>query len=205
MIKIIKTLWHNITKVPEIKSYHVERLDFLGISTLGWAVISMFAGTAVSAFSSFQQGQAQSVMSGYNALIARQNADLTSKRMELAKTEKKIIEQRFRKKSERTLATQRASFAKAGVEAEGTPLIVAEETAAEIELDALAIRYAGTVEQSRLAAEQAGFEQADILSRMRGSQARIAGRLGAGSTLLTGLGRTAGIFTKRGTGKKEEI
>ncbi len=155
------------------------------------AAIFLGLGTAVQAYGQFQAGQAQAGMASYNALIARQNADLTSRRMELAKTEKEIIEQKFRKKGERTLASQRAAFAKAGVELEGTPLIVAEETASEIELDALAIRYSSSVEQAQLLSQKAGFEQADILERMRGRQAKGAGFIGAGTTLLTGIGRIA--------------
>lgn len=154
------------------------------------ALIIALIGAGVSAYSSYQQGQAQSAMANYNALIARQNADLTAKQMELQKGETDIAVKRHRAKTERTKATQRALFGKAGVEAKGSPLLLAEETATEAELDALVIRYAGSREQANILAQQAGFEQEAIIQRMRGTQARRAGTLGAGSTLLTGLGRT---------------
>ena len=154
-----------------------------------WLAIAVIASAALGAYSAYAQGQAQSKMAAYNALIARQNAELARKQMAIAKTEKEIIEARHRREAEKTLAAQRAGWAKAGVSMEGTPLIVAAESMSEAELDALAIRYASTVEQSQILAQAAGYEQQAQLERMRGRAARTAGYLGVGTSLLGGVER----------------
>lgn len=151
-----------------------------------WMIIPAIISALTGVYSAISSAQAQSSMSSYNALIARQNAALTASQMEIAKKEKGIIEARYRAQSEKTLASQRTGYAKAGVQMEGTPLLVAAETMGEAEIDALAIRYAGTVEQSQLLATQAGYQQQATLEKMRGKMYRTSGYLQAGTSLLSG-------------------
>lgn len=167
---------------------------FLGLSLLAWAVVGTVVGAGVSAYSAYAQGQAQAQMASYNALIARQNADLALEKSKLQKTQTRIVEKRHREATKRTLATQRLLYGKAGVTGAGTPLLVGAVTAMESEIDALAIRYAGSVEQANILAERAGYKQQETIAGMRGSAARTAGYLGAGSALLTGLSKFAGGF-----------
>lgn len=170
-----------------------------------WGIVAAIAtviGAGISAYSAYAQGQAQSRMAAYNALIARQNAELASEQIEIARKEKEITEARQRREAERKIAAQKPLWAKAGVTMEGTPLIVEAESLTEAELDALAIRYAGTVEQSKILAQQAGWKQEEMLQRMRGRSARAGGYLEAGTSLLTGLskvydtGKEAGWFKR---------
>ena len=81
------------------------------------------------------------------------------------------------------MSRQRALYGKSGVEIEGSPLLVMEDTAAQGEMDALAIRWGGDVAAARARSEA-------NLMKMQG---RTAGRLGAiqaGTTLLSGAGQT---------------
>jgi len=87
-------------------------------------------------------------------------------------------EENSRSRLRRLLASQRAMYAKAGVDiSSGSPLTVMADTAAEGEKEALNIRFG--------AKEEAGFR------RFYGKQAATAGRRAAGATLLTGLGSAA--------------
>lgn len=185
--KILKWLW-----VDTKKLIHDEG-GFWQIFAAIAAVLSAITG----AYSMYAQAQAQRRMAEYNALIARQNAELATEQMIISQKEKEIAEARHRRKTEKILGAQKAAWAKAGVELAGTPLIVEAETLTEAELDALAIRYAGTVEQSQILAQQAGFRQEEVLQRMGARQYRTAGFLGAGTTLLTGLGQVGYYMGQR--------
>ena len=67
--------------------------------------------------------------------------------------------------------------------ATGSPLLVSEDIAGEVELQAQRIRAGGEVRATRL-------EQQAQLSRLQGRQAQTGGFLRAGSLLLSGAGRT---------------
>ena len=131
-------------------------------------------GVALSALSQFQQGRAESAQARFQANLLQQQA--VRRRQEAA-----AQESAFRRRQARFSGRQRALFGGAGVTFEGTPLLVQEDTAAEIELAALNIRAGGAVEATRL-------EQQATFQRRFGSSASRAGTLRAGSTLLTGFG-----------------
>lgn len=162
------------------------------VAAIGGAIASLVTGVV----STISQSQEQARMASYNALLARQNADLALRKRELQKIQTRIMEKKHREKVRRYLGTQRALYGKAGVTMEGTPLLTLAETAAEAELDALAIRYAGSVEEANILAEAAGYRQAEHLAGMRGRAARMAGYLGAGSELLTGISQFAQLYPK---------
>jgi len=123
-------------------------------------------GAAGSIFS----GIGQSQMAKYNAEVARQNAETLRKAGEVEAA-------RVRQKGEDLLGQQRARYAAAGLEFEGSPLLVMEETAARVEHDALAARYGYQVK----AAQQ---ENIAGLQGMYGSQAFSSGWLGGAASLL---------------------
>ena len=120
-------------------------------------------GTGLSAYGQYKAGQAQAQAYEVNA----QRAERT------AQEEERTARIRLRK----LMSTQKAMYAKAGVDiTSGSPLMVMFETEYEGEKEIEAIRRTGseTAEQERL----------------YGKQASTAGLIGAGSTLLTGLGST---------------
>ncbi|MFZ2937653.1 MAG: hypothetical protein WA066_02990 [Candidatus Omnitrophota bacterium] len=169
---------------------------------MSWvAVGAIVIGTGLTVYSMYSQGRAQQYMSNYNAMIARQNAELMTEQMKIATKEKEIAAERHQRGVGKVIASQKALWAKAGVDMAGTPLVAEAQTLTEAELDALAIRYAGTVEQSQMLDIQSGLKQQETLERMRGSAYAKAGYLGAGSSLLTGMGQAYGMLTPAKTPK----
>ena len=137
----------------------------------------LIASTAVSAIGAISQGVAAQQAAEFNAAIARQNAEIERQRATLQ-------EETERRRSRALLGAQRATFAKAGVTLEGTPLLVQQETAAEAELDARIIRHGGQLNVARELARARA-------ERFGGRAALSAGLFRAGTTLLTGAGDIA--------------
>ena len=124
--------------------------------TLGDALL--VGGTLLSAGSAYAQADTQAAM------------------MEMEAEEKRRegirAEELEREENERRLASMRAQYGASGVQLEGTPLTVLEESAAAGERNALALRYGGA---------------ASAASRYAGAGAlRATGIIGAGASLLTG-------------------
>lgn len=140
------------------------------------AAVAGLAGAAVSAAGSVAAGQAQANAAEFNAEMAQQQAE---REQQIAVREA----QDHRRRSSRLLAASRVRRAGSGVTSQGSPLLVDEATAAEIELGAQNILSGG-------AAKAYGFQQEAALSRSRASSARTGGYLSAGSTLLTGVRNT---------------
>lgn len=133
------------------------------------------SGILSQAFGQIQASRAASAQAQFQANVFQQQA-------ERRRQEATIREQDFRRRQARLSGRQRALFGGAGVTFEGTPLLVQEDTAAEIELAALNIRAGGAVEATRL-------EQQATFQRLRAGSASRAGPLRAGTTLLTGFGQ----------------
>lgn len=133
-------------------------------------------GTALSVVGAIQQGQATQAQADLQGQVLQQQA--TSQRQQA-----KADESDFRARQSRLLAQRRAAAGASGVDpSTGSPLLVSEDFASEVELSALRIRGGGEVRATRL-------EQQASLERFRGRQARSAGFVRGGSLLLTGVGR----------------
>ncbi len=120
------------------------------------------AGTLQAGREAEAQGKSQAAWDEYNAKLAERQAVETQ---EAAAEE----ERKLRKGGARLKARQRVGFAKAGVTFEGSPMAVLEETASELELDALQIRRGGQVGAQELKASA-------VLSRLKGKSAILRGR-----------------------------
>lgn len=134
----------------------------------------------VSAYGQVQQGKNEDAWAKYNAKMAERDARTAEENAKYAAAQK-------RRETERMLGKQRALYGKAGVTMEGSPLIVAQNTAAEGEMDALMIERGYAIEAIRYRSEKSLF-------RARGSAAKRAGYWGAGTTLLTAAGKAAGSY-----------
>lgn len=128
----------------------------------------MAASTAVSAYSSYATGQAQSNAAKANAKAAERKAEYD--------------EQIHRERVKQLLSKQRAMIGKSGLEMSGSPLLLMEDTAKQGELDALAIRYGGKINASRYKAPA--------------QAARTQQVLGVGSSLLTGATQAASFYNR---------
>ena len=157
----------------------------IGIAAVGKSTaatvsaIALGAGAALQAFSVIQQGQAAAAQGKLQAGILEQQA--TRDRQEAAANEAD-----FRARQSRALAQRRAGLGASGVDpGAGSPLLVSEDFAGEVELAALRIRTGGEVRATRA-------EQQAVLQRFQGRAARQAGFVRSGALLLTGAGKTFG-------------
>lgn len=132
------------------------------------------AGTLQAGREAEAAGRSQRAWDEYNAQLAERQA---VEEQEAAAVE----ERKLRKGGARLKARQRVGFAKAGVTFEGSPMAVLEETASEIELDALQIRRGGQVgaQQQRAAA---------VLSRLKGKSAILRGKAKRRASITQALG-----------------
>lgn len=134
-----------------------------------------FAGAVLGAIGSIAAGQAQADAAEFNAEVAQQQA---ARERQIAEREAAD----FQRQQSRVLASSRARRAGSGITAQGSPLLVDEATAAEVELGVQNILVGGATRASRL-------EQQAALDQSRARSARTGGFLGAGSTLLSGAGK----------------
>ena len=134
-------------------------------------------GTALQAIGAVQKGQAEQSQDNCQAQILQQQAE-RDRQVAAAK------EEDFRAKQSRLLAKRRAVLGASGVEpASGSPLLVSEDFAGEIEIGALRVRAGGELKATRL-------EQQATLQRLKGRAARTSGFVRGGSLLLTGAGKS---------------
>lgn len=149
------------------------------------AVISM----AMSAYAAHSQGKRQEAMSQYNALIARQNADLELQKADLQKSQTRIAAKRQKEETEKFKSKQRSLYGKTGAQIEGSLLEGLVDTAEEGAITEAAIMYAGSVEEADILSQSFRYKQEEKLAKMRGSDYRSAGRMGVASELLSGIGQ----------------
>lgn len=147
--------------------------------TVSTFTILSAVGTAVQALGAIQKGQAAQAQANFQAGILRQQAE--SDRLKAAADEAD-----FRRRQSFVLAQRRAALGASGIEpAAGSPLLVSEDFAAEVELQALRIRSGGEVTATRA-------EQQAVLQRFQGRAARSAGFVRGGALLITGAGKSFG-------------
>lgn len=130
-----------------------------GAFSLGTALGT--AGTVLGGLGAIGQGRAADKAANYNANLA------------LAEASSKEAAQRAA--AQRQISGIRANIGKSGATSAGTPLMVLAESAANAEIDALNTRYGGATQAS--------------IYRAGGADARRAGTIRAGTSLLTGFGQ----------------
>ncbi len=118
-------------------------------------------GTAVGALGALGAGKAENSAAQFNADSARMEAQARETAQRTA--------------AQRQLGSIRAGVSKSGATMEGTPLAVLSESAANAEIDALNTRYSGQREAA--------------LYEARGKNARTAGYMRAGTSLLSSAGK----------------
>jgi hypothetical protein len=145
------------------------------------AVAAIVVGAAVSAAAAYEQGQQQSKTANYNRRVAENQAAL-------AKEQGKLAAESERDRQRRLLATQHVRQAASGVlTTEGSPLVVAMDSARAAERDLQLIRFGTDVRATGWAAEAE-------LQRSAGRWYQRAGTMNAGVSLLSGVGNAAGTY-----------
>ena len=141
------------------------------------AEVVLAGASLIGAVSSVAQGNQAASLANYNSEVSRNDAIATENAAA-------VEERQHRKRVDRLLSTQRARAGAAGIDPlEGTPLLLMGETVEEGEIDALAIRYSGSVEAARHRSQAAADE-------LQAKSFRAGGFYGAGTSLLTGFGKS---------------
>lgn len=130
------------------------------------------AAATMKAIGSIRQGNAQSAAQEYNAQIADYNAGIVTQQSQENARRQRVA-------NTKALGNIRASVGASGIEMDGSPLDVIEESARTAELDALSIEQQG-------ATQAWGYQNSASLSRMNARNARKGGYWGAASALLGG-------------------
>lgn len=142
--------------------------------------ILMLAGTAISAIGQISQGNSANK-------IAQANAQLALQEGESRREAHKYEGLKLSREKNAMISEQKALYGASGVDiSSGTPLDVMAKTAVEYERDIGMTGLAG--DKAMLRAQN----EAEIY-KYQGKQAKTAGWLGAGSTLLSGFGKAAYI------------
>jgi len=134
--------------------------------------VAAVAAVAASAYGAYASAQARSEAADYNSDVNKNNEIL-------AKQQADIDARNLDEKQRRLRAAQRVAYGAAGVEEEGSPLLVMADTAAQQAQDLYLTRYGGQARAAQFAAE-AGLQS--LYSRRYGQ----AGAYGAGTSLLSG-------------------
>lgn len=144
-----------------------------------WAAILKAFGTGMSAYGNYEAALQEAAIYEYNALIAEQAAADSKKKAA-------VEEKRLRRAGERVKGSQKAAAGASGATIESFEEVFVD-TAKEIELDALSIRYAGEVESTHYL-QKAGLE------RRKAEATKRKGFFQAHATLLGGAGDTMSSF-----------
>jgi hypothetical protein len=145
------------------------------------AAISFIVTALIAAYSAYATSQAQTAAADYQKRVAEQQQNAALQAGTLA-------EQNQRDQNRRQQAALRARIGMSGaVEDVGAPLMAVEESARNAELNARAIRW-GTETRA------AGFHAEAVGQGFAGLLARRQGYVGAGASILTGLGKAYATY-----------
>lgn len=135
-------------------------------------LIAAAVAAAGSAYGVYASGQAQGAAADFNAQVAQQQA-------QAARDAAAVEEEQTRERNRRIQATARARAAASGVvPSEGSPLLILMDNAAQAELEAQRARFGGEL-------TAAGFRGQAAQQQFAARQARTAGGIGAGISLLS--------------------
>lgn len=119
--------------------------------------------------------------------VAEYNAQVRENELVLEQRQKAEEEKSLRQQSERLVGQQRVATAKSGIQMSGSALQAMADTYFQTEQDALKIRYASDIAETRAEADA-------TLERAEGSARASAFKTQAYSSLLSGVGKGATIL-----------
>jgi len=164
----------------------------------------LIGGIAVSAYGIIQQGRAAEAQGQAEQDILDYNAAQKIKEAEEIRAAAQKEARKFAKEGRRLKGAQRVAIARAGVlSTVGTPALLLEETAQELEADRLAILEQGFLRGEFAESEAFGLRFQGVAARARGKAVRRGSQLAAAGTLLTGMGTVGLAASKLKKGKTE--
>jgi len=164
---------------------------------MGMVAGLIIAGAGLKAAGEIQAARAAEVESKSAQAIANYNAAVQEQQAKAIEQKAKFESIRQAEVAERIKGALRARLAGAGVQlGVGTPLLLEEEQAAELDLGQAIIGYEARIMAARKRSQAAIDIAQGKLYKERGKVEKRAGYIGAGATLLTGFSE-AGMFKKK--------
>lgn len=144
------------------------------------------ASSAMGAMGAIQQGKAAQAQANFDAQMAERNAKISQNQALAEGQATAQRESKQRREARAFMGKQAAAFGSTGTAMSGSALQLTEESATAAELDALNIRYEGTLKQQGLLADAVTQQYQAKGMRVAGENAKKASYLSAGSQLLSG-------------------
>lgn len=156
--------------------------------------IMMLAGTAVSMYGTYRQGQSQAADLEYQAKVQEHNAALARRQAEIEGAQTAQREYLVRQKARAVLGMQRAGMAEAGIVGIGSALDVHGASVMAAEVDALNVRHEGTLRRLSMLEEASMKDTAAEMLRASAKETKKAAMLsmlgqgmqGAGAAMYMG-------------------
>lgn len=142
------------------------------------------ASGAISAMGAIQQGKAAENAAKFDASVAERNAQLANQDRILAVRTSQQAQEDKRRDNTRQLASIRAAYGTSGFELAGSPLDVLSDTSIEMALDERRIGFEGQVKNREGALQMLYYKEDATKKRAEGANAKRAGYLSAGTSLL---------------------
>ena len=183
-----------------------------------WSAIAQLAGTAMQAYGQYQAGSTASAVGGYNADIARTNAEAERQAAEMealqyeygaqiAEMDLPLLEAAtaFRQRQSALIAARTrgqniATIGASGVRMEGSPLEFLVNNAEQAEMEQRLIGYQGALAQLAKRREASQLRYQALVRRVTGQRAVVAGEQQAGLQEYQGAAAQRGsIYAGLGT------
>lgn len=169
-----------------------------GTSAIAIASLAVGAvGAGVSAIGAINAAHAQSEAADYNAKIAAQNQQLANQNATQAGLAGEQQAAMSEQKTRAEVGAIKAASAAGGVDVNSGSAVDVRSSAAELgELNAITIRSNAAKQAYGYETQATGSGNQATLDTLQGSNATTAGEIGAGSTLLGGLGSAGANYAK---------
>jgi len=149
----------------------------------------LIVGTGLQAVTQIQAGREAQAQAESAQNIANRNAALMEREAKAIKAKTEFEQKRQVEAAARIKSRLRARLAATGAVPDiGTPLLIQEEQAEELELKQILIGYEGQVEAAKARSQAELDRLTGRIAIKKGKAAKRAGYIGAGATLLTGFG-----------------
>lgn len=167
-------------------------------SWVGYASVgASLASGAVGAYGSIMQGQAAADAANYNAEVAKQNANIATQKAGIAGQTGEAQAAMQEQKTRATVGAIKAGQAASGLEVDTGSAVDVRSSAAELgQLDALTVRTNAAKEAYGYTTQATSDMAQSQLDKYEAATAGTAGAIGAGSSLLGGVGSAATNWAK---------
>lgn len=166
----------------------------IGATALMYASIAAsVAAAGVGAYGAIKAGQAKEAAANYNAEVNQQNAAIARENALIASESGEVQTQIAGQKTRATISSTTAQQAASGVDVRSGSYTDVRSSERELgEMDALNIRSNAAREAFGYKAKETSEQNEASLSRFEGKEAKEAGYISAGATILGGAASATG-------------